>query len=162
MFASSIKAPQAPSAATPLLHLYSDAALEDAAVLGLGGYMHGFYWMLPLHGDQLLLPISVLELVAIGINLITFGDLAAGARVALCSDSLSSQFGSSAHESKREKPTYGARSFTHLRIPAGQNAWWPHVGSALLWICKSFGRCCFKGKHGVLSRLVRSTWRCAL
>jgi len=90
MFASSIKAPQAPSAAPPLLHLYSDAALEGAAVPGLGGYMHGFYWVLPLHGDHLLLPISVLELVAIGINLITFGDLAAGARVALCSDSLNS------------------------------------------------------------------------
>ena len=38
----------------------------------------------------MLLPISVLELIAIGINLITFGDLAMRARVALCSDSLNS------------------------------------------------------------------------
>ena len=90
MYASSIRAPQAPSEATPLLHLYSDAALEGAAVPGLGGYMHGFYWAIPLHGDELLLPISVLELVAIGINLITFDELARGARVVLCSDSLNS------------------------------------------------------------------------
>ena len=43
MFESSTRAPQAPIAAAPLLHLYSDAALEGAAVPGLGGYMHGFY-----------------------------------------------------------------------------------------------------------------------
>ena len=90
MFASSTMAPQAPLAATPLLHLDSDAALEGAAVPGLGGYMHGFYWAVPLQGDELLLPISVLELIAIGVNLITFGELAMGTRVALCSDSLNS------------------------------------------------------------------------
>ena len=72
MFASSVLAPSAPSVARPLLHLYSDAALEGAAVPGLGGYMHGFYWEVALHGNELLLPISVLELIAIGINLVVF------------------------------------------------------------------------------------------
>jgi len=57
MFASSVLAPSAPSVALPLLHLYSDAALEGAAVPGFGGYMHGFYWEVALHGDELLLPI---------------------------------------------------------------------------------------------------------
>ena len=71
----------APAVAIPLLYLYSDAALEGAAVPGLGGYMHGFYWELALHGDELLLPISVLELIAIGINSIVFASLAHGARV---------------------------------------------------------------------------------
>ena len=88
MFASSVLMPAPPSVATPLLHLYSDAALEGAAVPGLGGYMHGFHWELALHGDELLLPISVLELIAIGINLVVFAPLAQGARVLLCSDSL--------------------------------------------------------------------------
>ena len=90
IFASSVLTPLAPAVATPLLYLYSDAALEGAAVPGLGGYMHGFYWELALHGDELLLPISVLELIAIGINLIVFASLAHGARVHLCSDSLNS------------------------------------------------------------------------
>ena len=52
--------------------------------------MHGFYWVVALHGDEFLLPISVLELIAIGINLIVFEELARGARCILCSDSLNS------------------------------------------------------------------------
>ena len=90
IFASDVLHPQPPAAATPTLHLYSDAALEGAAVPGLGGYMHGFYWLVALQGDELRLPISVLELIVIGINLIVFEELARGARCILCSDSLNS------------------------------------------------------------------------
>ena len=41
-------------------------------------------------GDELRLPISVLELIAIGINLIVFESFTRGAHVTLCSDSLNS------------------------------------------------------------------------
>ena len=76
MFASDVLHPQPPAAAVPTLHLYSDAALEGAAVPGLGGYMHGFYWSVALQGDEVRLLISVLELVAIGMNLVLFEELA--------------------------------------------------------------------------------------
>lgn len=87
MSASDVLHSQSPAAAAPTLHLYSDAALEGAAVPGLGGYMYGFYWAVALHGDELRLPISVLELVAIDINLVVFEELERGAQCILCSDS---------------------------------------------------------------------------
>ena len=90
MFASAVLHSKQPAAATPFAYLYSDAALEGAAVPGLGGYMHGFYWVVELSGDALRLPISVLELIAIGINLIVFVALVQGAHSVLCSDSLNS------------------------------------------------------------------------
>jgi len=90
IFASNTIQQTPPVAATPTLYLHSDAALEGAAVPGLGGYMHGFYWVIALQGDELQLPISVLELISIGINLIVFKELARGAHCVLCSDSLNS------------------------------------------------------------------------
>ena len=79
-----------PPPAAPRVFLYSDAALEGAKIPGLGGYFHGFYWSLPLKGDELRLPISVLEFIAIGINIITFADRTVGAHAFICSDSLNS------------------------------------------------------------------------
>ena len=52
--------------------------------------MEGFFWALKLTGDALRLPISVLEFVAIGINMIVFVSRAEGAHAVLCSDSLNS------------------------------------------------------------------------
>ena len=79
-----------PPVAAPRVFLYSDAALEGAKIPGLGGYFHGFYWSLPLKDDELRLPISVLEFVAVGINIVTFAEKAAGAHAFVCSDSLNS------------------------------------------------------------------------
>jgi len=79
--------PQPPAAVTPTLHLISNAALVGAAVPGLGVYMHGFYWAVALHGEELLLQISVVELIAIGINLVVSEEPARDARCILCSDS---------------------------------------------------------------------------
>ena len=54
----------------------SDAALRGTTSPGIGGYMHGFAWRLPLAPDdcsgRFELPISVLEFVGIGINMIEF------------------------------------------------------------------------------------------
>ena len=88
MFCAAGLRPEPPSPEAPRVHFYSDAALEGGAVLGLSGYMHGFYWCVELAGDELRLPISVLELIAIGINLIVFESFTRGAHVTLCSDSL--------------------------------------------------------------------------
>ena len=52
--------------------------------------MEGFFWALKLTGDALRLLISVLEFVAIGINMIVFVSRAEGAHAVLCSDSLNS------------------------------------------------------------------------
>ena len=56
----------------------------------MGGYCEGLFWHLPLAGCARRLPITVLEFVAIGINIITFAKLLRKARSVLCSDSLSS------------------------------------------------------------------------
>ena len=79
-----------PPAAKPRMFLYSDAALEGARVPGLGGYLHGYFWSIALKGNELRLPISVLEFVAIGINIMVFAAKTAGAHAFVCSDSLNS------------------------------------------------------------------------
>ena len=54
----------------------SDAALRGTSSPGIGGYMHGFAWRLPLEPDDCTgrfeMPISVLEFIGIGVNLIDF------------------------------------------------------------------------------------------
>jgi len=92
--------------------------------------MHGFYWEVALHGDELLLPISVLELIAIGINLVVFASLAQGARVLLCSDSLNSV--QVLTNLRAKKPTHGTSSLQHLEAPAGSHAGRHDGSSALL------------------------------
>jgi hypothetical protein len=87
---SSVLAPTSFTPSKPVVYLYSDAALEGAAVPGLGGFLDGFWWSIPLHGDALKLPISVLEFVAIGVNIIIFAKLVVGAHAFICSDSLNS------------------------------------------------------------------------
>ena len=78
------------------MHLYSDAALEAESAgeqsdeSGLGGYCEGLFWHLPLAGNARRLPITVLEFVAIGVNVIVFATLLQGAQSVLCSDTLSS------------------------------------------------------------------------
>ena len=79
------------------IHLYSDAALEETESgsmkedeSGLGGFCEGLFWHLPLAGCARRLPITVLEFVAIGVNIIVFARLLRKARSVLCSDSLSS------------------------------------------------------------------------
>ncbi len=79
------------------IHLYSDAALEEAAggtteedESGLGGYCEGLFWHMPLTGCAHRLPITVLELIAIGVNIIVFAHLLQKNLSVICSDSLSS------------------------------------------------------------------------
>ena len=58
MFFSALLQPQPPSAATPRLHLFSDAALAGAGNPGLEGYMEGFFWALKLTSDALRLLVA--------------------------------------------------------------------------------------------------------
>jgi hypothetical protein len=52
----------------------SDAAKEDAVIPGIGGYMHGKCWTLPLLPRHMILPITALEYVASWGSLVTFKD----------------------------------------------------------------------------------------
>ena len=73
-------------------HLSSDAALTGTADPGLGGYMHGWWWCLPLDDWLVRLPIVVLELIAAAVNVIVFAPtLRDAARVVLEIDALSAQ-----------------------------------------------------------------------
>ena len=86
-FASVLK----PATPTPSLltnHLYSDAALKGSGRPGIGGYMQGFYWSLQLHGDACELPISVLEFIAIAVNLMVFEPYVRDSDTVLATDSL--------------------------------------------------------------------------
>ena len=72
----------------PTHFLFSDAAAEDTFA-GLGGWVHGDWWHLELSGeDRELFHITALEMIALGINVIMFGEKMQGASVALCSDAL--------------------------------------------------------------------------
>ena len=53
---------------------YVDAAKEGAAIPGIGGYMLGAWWTMPLGPLLLQLPIPVLEFLGIIVNIIVFGD----------------------------------------------------------------------------------------
>jgi hypothetical protein len=110
---SDVLDPQPLSPSTPWAYLYSDAALLGAPVPGLGGYLDGFNWALPLSGDELLLPISVLEFVAIGINVITFERLVRGSHAIVCSDSLNSVQVLNAFSAKSQ-----LMQFVHSRVLA--------------------------------------------
>ena len=87
---SSAKQTRAPIPSKMDLFLYSDAALEGAGHPGLGGYCEGLYWTVKLTGRATCLPISVLEFVAVAINMIVFVDYVGAATACFCSDSLNS------------------------------------------------------------------------
>ena len=73
-------------------HLFSDAALTGTASPGLGGYMHGVWWCLPLDHLLMRLPIVVLELLAAVLNIIIFAaELRSAPRAVLEVDALSAQ-----------------------------------------------------------------------
>jgi hypothetical protein len=110
---SDVLDPQPLSPSTPWAYMYSDAALLGAPVPGLGGYLDGFNWDLPLFGDELLLPISVLEFVGIGINVITFEKLVCGSHAIVCSDSLNSVQVLNAFSAKSQ-----LMQFVHSRVLA--------------------------------------------
>jgi hypothetical protein len=69
-------------------HLYSDAALQGTGRPGIGGYLQGFYWFKLLDGAARDLPISVLEFIAIAINVIVFEPFVRDSDTVLCTDSL--------------------------------------------------------------------------
>ena len=72
-------------------YLYSDAASDARGAGGLGGWVHGEWWHLKLTSeDKELFHITVLELIAAGINVVVYGDLLGGCDVTLCVDALSS------------------------------------------------------------------------
>jgi hypothetical protein len=71
--------------------LYSDAASDDCGGGGLGGWVHGEWWYFKLTSeDKDMFHITVLELIAAGINVVLYGDLLGGCDVTLCVDALSS------------------------------------------------------------------------
>ena len=77
-----------PGAAAPL-YMYSDAAKEGATIdSGLGGYMHGLWWSLPLGESDLEMPIVLLEFIAFSLNFIVFEPWLRGSAVIARSDSL--------------------------------------------------------------------------
>merc|ERR1712185_280410 len=71
-----VKRPSLPFVSGRSVIMTSDAALRGTSSPGIGGYMHGFAWRLPLEPDDCTgrfeMPISVLEFVGIGINMIEF------------------------------------------------------------------------------------------
>ena len=71
----------------------ADAA-TDSHVPGIGGYCHGMYWYVPIHPEWLnWLHITVLELLATGINAIVFAPYLHGAkRVVFLSDALATPY----------------------------------------------------------------------
>ena len=72
--------------------LSSDAALAGTTQPGLGGYMYGRWWCIPLNNALIRLPIVVLELIAAAVNVITFApQLRAARRIVLEIDALSAQ-----------------------------------------------------------------------
>ena len=71
--------------------LYSDAASDAGGAGGLGGWVHGEWWHFKLSSeDKDLFHITVLELIAAGINVVLYGDLLGGCDVTVCVDALSS------------------------------------------------------------------------
>ena len=73
---------------TPAFYLFSDAA-NEATTAGLGGWVHGDWWHVPLsREDQSLFHITAMEMIALGVNVIMFGEKLQGAAVMLCADAL--------------------------------------------------------------------------
>ena len=68
-------------------HIFSDAA-SDGPGAGLGGFMYGHWWYLPLQRQHLRhLHITALELLALGVGVLTFECMVPdGARIKLLSD----------------------------------------------------------------------------
>ena len=58
----------------PCVVAYVDAAKDGAAIPGIGGYMLGLWWTMPLGPLLVRLPIPVLELLGIVVSVIIFGD----------------------------------------------------------------------------------------
>ena len=76
------------------IYVASADAATDSDVPGIGGYCHGMYWYIPIHPEWLnWLHITVLELLATGINAIVFAPYFRGAeRVTLLSDALATPY----------------------------------------------------------------------
>ncbi|MEM8601387.1 MAG: hypothetical protein AAGF99_15835 [Bacteroidota bacterium] len=77
-----------------VFYIYTDAAGPDCPQPGLGGYLGGYYFALALERSDVegpaRLPISVWELAAIGVAILTLAGLTAGGCACLSSDSSSS------------------------------------------------------------------------
>ena len=84
----------APSDGARAVYTASADAATDSHVPGIGGYCHGMYWYVPIHPEWLhWLHITVLELLATGINAIVFAPYLVGAsRVVLLSDALATPY----------------------------------------------------------------------
>jgi hypothetical protein len=68
----------------------TDAAIEKEDVSGLGGFLAGLHWHIPLVGDERLLPISVAEFIAVVVGFMVFEPFVGQARPTAYSDSLNS------------------------------------------------------------------------
>jgi len=111
-FAATNRGTRRPAPALELsIPLHSDAAKEANDVSGLGGFCAGLFWHMPLAGDELLLPISVLEFIAIGVNLIIFEPLARGSSASIFSDSLNA-----VHSLNQFAADSPLMQFTHSRV----------------------------------------------
>jgi len=71
-FFSALPDASRPAGQSVHFHVFSDAALEGAAIPSLGGYFHGYWWTLPLTEAQKHIPIPHLEFSAAVISLVLF------------------------------------------------------------------------------------------
>ena len=77
-----------PSETVEVIAWFTDAAIEEEDVSGLGGFLAGLYWHVPLVGDERLLPISVAEFIAVVVGFMVYEVFAGQARPTAYSDSL--------------------------------------------------------------------------
>ena len=84
---------------TGVVFTASADAATDSVVPGMGGYCHGLYWYLPIRPAWLeWMHITVLELLATGLNAIVFASHFRGAqRVVLLSDALATPYALTQH-----------------------------------------------------------------
>jgi hypothetical protein len=111
-----------PRARRPLLSgscvfISSDASKSGTLTPGIAGYMHGQYWQLLYPPAWLLLPIAVLEFLALALSIIIFAPLLSHVpNIVLQTDSLSAAFVLS-DVSARSVLTYGRGSRPSPRQP---------------------------------------------
>ena len=79
--------PHVPDDVARSFFAFTDAALQGAPVPGLGGWLHGFYFSMPLPEDMLGVPIVQLEFLAIILGHMVFLPIVAGGRAVLMTDS---------------------------------------------------------------------------
>ena len=93
-YAAACSPPSTPEIPRRAFTIYTDAAGNDCPSPGLGGFLGGFYWALPLEPSDVDGPTKIgianLELAAVGVAFIVAAEHVRGAPTRLCSDSSTS------------------------------------------------------------------------